>query len=251
VHLTDWPTSDDLVDSPELVVVMDRVRDVCSASAAVRKATGRRVRQPLSRLTISARDAESLEPFRGIIADEINVKDVVLSTDLDAVGTFELTVVPAVLGPRIGKDVQKVIAAVKKGEWTADPVSGAVSAGGVDLLEGEYTLRLVAADPSRATTLPANTGVVVLDIDLTPELEAEGLARDLVRLVQQARRDAGLHVSDRIALRLGLPDSVRAQVEPFAALITEPTLALSLSFEPGEPNADLDGEPVSIGVTKV
>ncbi len=251
VHLTDWPTSDDLVESPELVAVMDRVRDVCSASSAVRKATGRRVRQPLASMTISARDAESLEPFRGIIADEINVKDVVLSTDLDAVGAFELTVVPAVLGPRIGKDVQKVIAAVKKGEWTADPVSGAVSAGGVDLSEGEYTLRLVAADPSRATTLPANTGVVVLDIDLTPELEAEGLARDLVRLVQQARRDAGLHVSDRIALRLGLPDAVRAQVEPFAALITEPTLALSLSFEPGEPNADLDGQPVSIGVTKV
>ena len=55
--------------------------------------------------------------------------------------------------------------------------------------------------PSRATTLPSNTGVVVLDTDLTPELEAEGLARDLVRLVQQARRDAGLNVSDRIALR--------------------------------------------------
>jgi isoleucyl-tRNA synthetase len=99
--------------------------------------------------------------------------------------------------------------------------------------------------------LPANTGVVVLDIDLTPELEAEGVARDLVRLVQQARRDAGLHVSDRIALRLGVPDAVRAQVEPFATLITEPTLALSLTFEAGEPNAELDGEPVFIGVAKI
>ena len=251
VHLTDWPTSTDLVESPALVAVMDRVRDVCSASSAVRKATGRRVRQPLASMTISARDAESLAPFRSIIADEINVKDVVLSTDLDAVGAFELTVVPSVLGPRVGKDVQKVIAAVKKGEWTEDPVSHVVTAGGIELLEGEYTLRLVAADPTRATTLPANSGVVVLDIDLTPELEAEGLARDLVRLVQQARRDAGLHVSDRIALRLGVPDSVRAQVEPFAALITEPTLALSLSFEAGEANAELDGDPVSIGVTKV
>ena len=251
VHLTDWPTSTDLVESQELVDVMDRVRDVCSASSAVRKATGRRVRQPLASMTISARDAESLAPFRGIIADEINVKDVVLSTDLDAVGAFELTVVPGVLGPRIGKDVQKVIAAVKKGEWAEDPVSGVVTAGGIELQDGEYTLRLVAADPSRATTLPANSGVVVLDIDLTPDLEAEGVARDLVRLVQQARRDAGLHVSDRIALRLGLPDAVRTQVEPFAALITEPTLALSLSFEPGEPTAELDGEPVSIGVTKV
>jgi isoleucyl-tRNA synthetase len=93
--------------------------------------------------------------------------------------------------------------------------------------------------------------VVVLDIDLTPELEAEGVARDLVRLVQQARRDAGLHVSDRITLRLGVPDSIRSQVEPFTRLITEPTLASALSFEAGESNAELDGEPVFIGVSKV
>ena len=251
VHLTGWPTSTDLVESPELVRVMDRVRDVCSASSAVRKAAGRRVRQPLASMTIAAQDAQSLAPFRGIIADEINVKDVVLSTDLDAVGGFELSVVPGVLGPRIGKDVQKVIAAVKKGEWTQDAASGVVTAGGVELDGGEYSLRLVATDPSRATTLPANTGVVVLDIDLTPELEAEGVARDLVRLVQQARRDAGLQVSDRIALRLGVSAAVRTQVEPFADLITEPTLALSLSFEPGPLNAELDGDPVSIGVSKV
>jgi isoleucyl-tRNA synthetase len=119
------------------------------------------------------------------------------------------------------------------------------------LHEGEYSLRLVAANPSRSATLAANTGVVVLDTDLTPELEAEGVARDLVRLVQQARRDAGLHVSDRIELRLGIPDRIRQQVEPFATLITEPTLAVSLAFEAGEPNAELDGEPVFIGVSKV
>ncbi len=86
VHLTDWPASTDWSTRRQLVTAMDRVRDVCSASSAVRKATGRRVRQPLSKLTIAAHDAESLEPFRGIIADEINVKEVVLSTDLDAVG---------------------------------------------------------------------------------------------------------------------------------------------------------------------
>ena len=251
VHLTDWPTSTDLVESPSLVAAMDRVRDVCSASSAVRKSTGRRVRQPLASLTIAARDADSLEPYRGIIADEINVKEVVLSADLDAVGAFELTVVPGALGPRIGKDVQQVIAAVKQGRWTQDEVTGVVTAGGIELADGEYSLRLVAADPSRATTLPANSGVVVLDIDLTPDLEAEGVARDLVRLVQQARRDAGLHVSDRIDLRLGLPDSIRAQVAPFTSLISEPTLAVSLTFEDGESNAELDGQPVSIGVTKI
>ncbi len=251
VHLTDWPATTGLAESADLVVAMDRVRDVCSASSAVRKATGRRVRQPLANLTIAAHDAKTLEPFRGIIADELNVKEVTLSTDLDAVGAFELTVVPSVLGPRVGKDVQKVIAAVKQGQWTQDAGTGVVTAGGVELRDGEYSLRLVAADPTRAATLPANTGVVVLDIDLTPDLEAEGVARDLVRLVQQARRDSGLHVSDRIDLRLGLPESIRAKVAPFLSLITEPTLAVSLAFEDGEPNAELDGEPVFIGIAKV
>ena len=71
-----------------------------------------------------------------------------------------------------------------------------------------------------------------------------------MRLVQQARRDAGLHVSDRIALRLGVPDAIRAQIAPFAALITDPTLAVSLEFAPGDPTAELDGQPVHIGITK-
>jgi isoleucyl-tRNA synthetase len=251
VHLTDWPDAGDFAESASLVTAMDRVRDVCSASSAVRKAAGRRVRQPLAKLTIAAADAATLEPFRDIIADEINVKDVELSTDLDAVGEFQLTVVPSALGPRLGKDVQKVIAAVKKGEWTQDESTGVVSAGGFELGDGEYTLRLVAADPDRGATLPANSGVVVLDTELTAELMAEGVARDLVRLVQQRRRDEGLHISDRIDLRLGVADDVRRQVEPFAALITEPTLAVSLTFADGEPNADLDGQPISIGITKV
>ena len=202
VHLTDWPTGDELVESPSLVAAMDRVRDVCSASSAVRKAAGRRVRQPLASLTIAASDAESLAPYRGIIADEVNVKEVVLSTDLDAVGAI-----------RADRRSGRARAAHRQGRAAGDrrgqegpvepgrspPVSSRPAASSCD--EGEYSLRLVATDPSRATTLPANTGVVVLDIELTPELEAEGVARDLVRLVQQARRDAGLHVSDRIALR--------------------------------------------------
>jgi isoleucyl-tRNA synthetase len=250
VHLADWPTGDGLVESSALVASMDRVRDVCSAASAVRKAAARRVRQPLASLTVAAHDADTLAPFIGIIADEVNVKQVVLSTDLDAVGAFQLTVVPGVLGPRVGKTVQQVIGAVKRGDWTQNTTTGVVNAGGIDLLDGEYALRLVAADPARSTALSGNSGVVVVNVDLTPELEAEGVARDLVRLVQQARRDAGLHVSDRIGLRLGVSESIRRQIAPFTALITEPTLAVSLTFESGQPNAELDGEPVFIGVSR-
>ena len=158
-----------------------------------------------------------------------------LSTDLDSAGDFQLTVVPGVLGPRIGKAVAAGHRAVKRGEWSQDATTNVVTAGEVQLADGEYSLKLVAADPTRSATLPANSGVVALDVDLTAELEAEGVARDLVRLVQQARRDAGLHVSDRIALTLGVPDSIRRQIGPFADLITEPTLAVSWTTGLGFP----------------
>ena len=105
-------------------------------------------------------------------------------------------------------------------------------AGGIALLEGEYTLQTVVADADpddqRAVAMLPGGGFVILDCAVTPELAAEGLARDVVRAVQQARRDAGLEVSDRIALTLGGDDVVRAAVETHAELITAETLAGSL-----------------------
>jgi len=246
VHLTDWPARDSLPRDPALVAAMDRVREVCSSALSVRKAHARRVRLPLAELTVSHPDAESLRGFVDIIADEVNVKAVRLSDDVAALATYDLQVVPKVLGPRLGGQVQQVIKAVKAGDWQR--VDDRVVAGGVALEPGEYTLALVAGAEGATGVLPAGDGVVVLDTAVSPELEAEGLTRDLVRLVQQARRDGGLQVSDRICLTLGVPEQVRRQVVPFQHLLTDATLATTVVWEGGAPNAELDGEPVHIGV---
>ncbi len=188
----------------------------------------------MASLTVAADDAQVLSPFESIIADELNVKSVVLSGDLAAAGRFELQVVPGALGPRIGKAVQQIIGAVKKGEWRQDPSTGVVTAAGVDLQDGEYSLKLVAADPDRSAALPRNSGVVVLDTDLTEELVAEGLARDAVRVVQQARKDGGLHISDRIALTLTTSDPVLAgALRTHESLIVGEVLATSFSVVVG------------------
>ena len=118
VHLTDWPTVDELPAFDELVDTMDLVRDVCSATLSVRKAHQRRVRLPLQSVTIAAPDAERLRDFLDVIADEVNVRGVELTTDLAAVADERLQLVPAKLGPRLGKDVQTVIKAHKAGDWT-------------------------------------------------------------------------------------------------------------------------------------
>ncbi len=228
VHLAEWPSPDELPADHRLVAAMDRVRDVCSATLSVRKREGRRVRLPLGSVMIASPDATELEPFLGLIADEVNVKSVELSNDVAAHASAVLQVVPAIAGPRLGKDVQRVIKAVKSGDWHRE--GDTVVAGGVALLEGEYSLRLVPADEHASAALSGTDGVVVVDLDVTPELEAEGLARDLVRQIQQARRDAGLDVSDRIALKVLGPDAWVSAAATHRDLIAGETLATSVTL---------------------
>jgi isoleucyl-tRNA synthetase len=252
VHLTDWPAPGDLPHDDALVAAMDRVRQVASAALSLRKARGLRVRLPLARLTVAATDAATLQPFADILGDEVNVKDVVLTDEVAAYGRFEVAVNARACGPRLGGDTQKVIRAVKAGEWTANP-DGTVEAGGITLLAGEFTEKLVAADPSGTTALPGNTGLVVLDTVVTPELAREGLGRDVVRLVQQARRDAGLDVSDRITLTLDAPEPVVDAVREHETFVAGEVLATSVEYAPAlEPTlvgTVSDGHEVRLLVT--
>ncbi len=252
VHLQDWPDASLLPSDPALVDVMDRVRDVCSATLSVRKAHGRRVRQPLATLTIADPTSADFADFIELIADEVNVKQVVLATDVASVATSVLQVVPAALGPRLGGQTQQVIKAVKIGDWHHDGDN--IVAAGFVLEPGEFSLKLVATEGGASTVLAGGRGVVVLDCELTPELVAEGTARDLVRLVQQARRDAGLEVSDRIELSVWTSPRIIEALEPHVAFMCAETLAVSLTWGADaasqELAGELDGEPALVRVTK-
>src|SRR5690606_37963476 len=148
-----------------------------------------------------------------VVAGELNVKQVRFidldSAEAQAFGLSQkLTLNARAAGPRLGKDVQTAIKGSKTGEWSI-ATDGTVTSGGLQLLDGEFTLEQVAeaAEGSQLALLP-DCGFVALSTDVTAELAAEGLARDLVRGVQQARRDAGLNVSDRIALSIGGDEAV-------------------------------------------
>jgi isoleucyl-tRNA synthetase len=249
VHLADWPAPDDFPAEPELVRAMDAVREVCSAALSVRKAHGLRVRLPLPTLTVAVTDADALRPFADLVADEVNVKQVEFTSEVDRYSERVLTVVPRALGPRVGGQVQQVIRAVKAGEWSM--VDGQPVAAGVRLQEGEYELRLVAADSAHSA--PVASGVVVLDTAVTPALAAEGLARDVVRVVQQARRAAELDVADRITLTVDAPDEVTAAVRTHAEFVAREVLATSVSYGPvpdGFAGEAGEGEQVRVQVTR-
>lgn len=251
VHLTDWPQADAFPADHELVASMDAIREVASAALSLRKARALRVRLPLARLTVATPDAARLRAFQDLLSDEVNVKEVVLSDDLTAYSRQVLTVVPRALGPRLGKQVQQVIKAVKAGDW--ELVDGAPVAAGVALQDGEYELKLVAADVENSAALPGDRGVVVLDTEVTPALAAEGLARDVIRVVQQARRDADLDVSDRIALTVDASESVLAAVEAHRDFVAAETLATSLGFgavAEGFAGEVGDGDTVTVSVVR-
>ncbi|ANY23994.1 isoleucine--tRNA ligase [Gordonia terrae] len=229
VHLTDWPTGDELPADADLVTAMDQVQAVCSTASSVRKANKLRVRLPLSGLTVASSTAEALEPFVDLIKDEMNVKTVTLATDASAYGRYEIAVNARAAGPRLGKDVQRAIKAVKSGNWTVSEGadgSEVVVADGIELREGEFSRRLVAVEPDSTAELPGGNGLVVLDTAVTPELEAEGWAKDRVRELQDARRTLGLDVSDRITVRLVVPAERLDWARTHADLIAGEVLAV-------------------------
>ncbi|MEV8251535.1 isoleucine--tRNA ligase [Microbacterium sp. NPDC076768] len=211
VHLTDWPDDTQFPAADEIRDAMDAVRELSSVGNALRKKEKLRVRLPLARFTVVSPLAASLGQFEGILREELNVKAVELVTLADETAAeygiaHRLSVNARAAGPRLGKDVQKVIQASRSGDWSE--FSGVVTAGGIELEPSEYELVLetTGRPEGEALAIVPTGGFVLLDTKTTTELEAEGLARDVIRAVQETRKNAGFDVSDRIQLVLRFGD---------------------------------------------
>ncbi|CAB0657182.1 isoleucine--tRNA ligase [Corynebacterium diphtheriae] len=233
VHLADFPQANQFPADDDLVRAMDEVRGVCSATSSVRKAHKLRNRLPLPKVTVALPESSRLADFADIIRDEVNVKEVALTSDVDSVGRFDVVVNAKVAGPRLGKDVQRAIKAVKSGNY--ERRGDAVVADGIELVAGEFTERLVAADPESTTQIDGVDGLVVLDMTLTEELEAEGWAADVIRGLQDARKASGFEVSDRIEVKLVVPEEKREWALRHTDMIAGEVLATSFDVVTGEP----------------
>jgi isoleucyl-tRNA synthetase len=248
VHLTDWPQTGVVPADPQLVADMDLVREVASAASSLRKAKKLRVRLPLPKLTVAVDSPERLAPYTGLIADELNVKNVELTDDIATHGRFELAVNARVAGPRLGKDVQAAIKAVKAGDAVVHP-DGTLTAGPAVLQPEEYSSKLVAADPEYTAALPDGAGLVVLDGAVTPELEAEGWAKDRIRELQELRKSSGLDVSDRISVVMAVPQQRADWAQAHRDLIAREILATSFEF--GDPSGGTEiGDGVRVAIAK-
>lgn len=232
VHLQDWPNAAQFPADDALVNAMDRVREIASAGLALRKSTGHRVRLPLPSLTVVG-DSAGLSDFADILKEELNVKSIVFAPlaegSLEGFGiTRRLSVNARSLGPRVGKDVQRIIQAAKSGDWSAE--GDTVTAGGTELLASEFELVMESADPANAVSFLDTHGFVVLDTATTPELESEGLANDFIRDVQQTRRARGFEVSDRILMRVTAETALANAIKQNEEKICAATLTTSLVY---------------------
>jgi isoleucyl-tRNA synthetase len=193
---------------------------------------------------VVAPGADALEGFAAVVADELNLRSVRLldaaTASPEEFGIQQKLVVNArAAGPRLGKNVQQAIKGSKSGDWSVSE-AGVVTAGGLELEPQEYTLETVVAESdggaasAKAVAVLPGGGFVVLNTEVTPELEAEGLARDMVRAIQQARKDAGLNVSDRIRTTVTAQQNVVDALLANAALVKGETLSVDLTAEPGD-----------------
>ena len=265
VHLADWPFLKDkltgettelgavLQDDAALVAAMEKVREVVSGTLSMRKAKQIRVRQPLAKLTVVVEDPQAVAAYADILKSELNVKDVEFCTLEDAGSqglkiVNELRVNARVAGKRLRKDVQFAIKASKSGAWHVNADGAPVCEtpnGEIALEEGEYELinrveeeNAHEAANSVSAALPTG-GFVILDTELNDDLLAEGYARDVIRAVQEARKAAGLEISDRITLKLTVPAGDVAKIEQFKDLVANDTSADSVSVEAGAEGSEL------------
>ena len=182
--------------------------------------------------------------FEQIISDELNLKSVELldASEVEPVDfgiSQQLKVNARAAGPRLGKQVQVAIKASKSGDWTIQDDGTVVVGlkaveGGLALESSEYELDTVVAESEdsaeRAVSVLPGGGFLVLNTELTDDLLAEGIARDTIRSVQQARKEADLNVSDRIKLRLSAPANVIESVQAHEELVAGETLAVSVNY---------------------
>ncbi|MGB9036806.1 MAG: class I tRNA ligase family protein, partial [Paeniglutamicibacter sp.] len=255
VHLADWPDAELFVRDDSLVAAMETTRKIASVGSSLRKAANLRVRLPLAGMTVAVPGAAALEgTFASIIADELNLRSLTLidAADADAseYGISQRLVVNArAAGPRLGKNVQLAIKGAKSGDWSVDD-AGTVTAGGLALEEHEYTLETVVEategeEKIAAAVLPGG-GFLVLDTEVTPELAAEGTARDMIRAIQSARKDADLQVSDRIRTEITADAATVAALHANAELIKGETLSTGLVLVTGD-----DGMAPAVSVETV
>lgn len=259
VHLEMFP-SIDVEPDQALIRQMDRVRDACTAALFLRNEAGARVRQPLQKVTFIGVSSDNLdEELKQLVLDEINVKEWINldKSNIEQYANYKLQINFPVLGKRIPTKVKDIISAQKQGQWSIK--DGKLEVAGEVLEASEFSLLLDPKEDFKGAiaSLSSNDALVFLDLEVTEALKLEGIARDIVRGVQQARKDLDLNMTDRISIAVSSENADVAQaVNSWKSYIMEQTLSTQLEFGATsgysfEKDIEVDASTVKLFLSKV
>lgn len=255
VHLADWPKSNKYLIDENLNKEIHLIRLIVNLGHSVRAKAKIKVRQPLSKVKVALPDgvdASLIENQQEVILEELNVKE--LEIIKEASDIVEQIVIPnaKVLGPKYGADVQYIIQQIKAGNYKIE--NGMVKVGHFELSSDEVEIGFRGKAGFDVASEEGTT--VLLDTHVSEELKREGYARDLVRFVQEMRKEADYQVDDRIYVAIEAQSEIAAAVTEFADYIKRETLAEELqqhgNFEwDKEQTVDMEGVQVKVAVRKV
>jgi isoleucyl-tRNA synthetase len=259
VHLCDFPQPDAALRDEGLEAEMDTIRRTVELGRAARAQAKVKMRQPLSKAVIVASEAEraAVEGRRGIVLAELNVKELEFVDEEAQLVSYRVKPNFRSLGPRFGKKMPQVAAAIES--LDASSVARAMEGAGrigVAIDGSEHTLEAedvsLVMEPLEGYQVEAEAGhAVALALELDDGLAREGMAREIVHAVQNARKQAGLEVTDRIELSLGGDDALLEAAREHEQYVGGETLAGSVAYDAGDgESVEIEGRQLRIAVMR-
>ncbi|MEQ1849857.1 MAG: class I tRNA ligase family protein [Candidatus Peribacteraceae bacterium] len=245
IHFTDWPTSKELSnDDQALLRLMENTRTVVTLGLSLRSDEKIRVRQPLASVTVALPPSDAAGVIKELIEEELNVKSITVSKDAGSLATPTVSVDARKVGPRLGSKVQELIKAGKAGDFRV--VDGGVEILGEVLTPEEAKIVYQGKEDKKVA---ADHGIVVaLDTTLSDALVLEGDARELVRVIQDLRKDAGLEFTDTIVLSLTGADDL---VKEHEVMLLNETKAVFGEVKGKKSAVDIGERKVEIGFRRL
>ena len=264
VHLSTFPKADEKLIDRRLEEMMDLAQRVSSMVLALRRKVSIKVRQPLMKILIPVLDpsmAEHIAAVKNLIMSEVNVKEIELIEKTTGIITKRIKPNFKTLGPRYGKQMKQIAALVAG--FSQEQIAAIEAAPESTLEVGGEKITVTPADFEITSEdmpgwLVASEGklTVALDITLTDELRAEGVARELINRIQNIRKDSGFEVTDKIRVEIEQKPLVADAIAHYADYIASQTLAVEVRTAPQPQgavvvNSDIDDEPLQIAVSRI
>jgi isoleucyl-tRNA synthetase len=231
VHLAVFPEVAAIPENTSLLNDMDKVRNICNVAHSIRSKENIRTRQPLSLCSIIGSNYIDLSPYKELICDEINVKNIEFIADIGDKAEFKLELNFKLLGKKYGAKLKEITKLAKQGKWQK-LANNNVKIGEFILDQNEGKFLLLPKNALATQALPDQDALISLNIDLDEALIGEGIARDIVRIIQQERKNLDFNITDRINITINTDNNeIILAMKNYKDYIQKQTLANDILHE--------------------